>query len=201
MPAPVLDPRLVFLDLETSGLDPQTCHVLEVGIVIVSPDLEAEASFSRVVRPPLPFKFLHLEPEVRLMHERSGLLSVIRDNPVSAASKQTAEVEALAFLFDQKCRPGTLTLAGYCPQFDESFLKLHMPGLARMFDYRHLDVSSIRSAVRRLVPGDFDAWWRGRRKSDTQHRVIADCMEALDELRFYREALDFANVSQLMGNA
>lgn len=196
------DPRLVFLDLETTGLDPERCHILEIGVVIVDPvTLEPLRSPRRqefpllqrcVVEPPWRYYGVAarkaLGDYVFEMHTKSGLLAEL-----SCCSLTDAERIVCDVLHEAGIPYGSATLAGFCPQFDMAFLKRHMPTLAGWFDYRHIDVSTLRGLVRRWASPEIDDFLR-EKNGETKHRTIEDCYEAISELQFYRQFIDVEKI-------
>lgn len=205
------DPRLVFLDLETTGLDPERCHILEIGVVIVDPATleplrrpprvldEQELTMLRrcVLEPPWGYYDAAarkmLGDYVFEMHTKSGLLEALESQGylLTAAEQQICDV-----LHDAGIPYGSATLAGFCPQFDMAFLKRHMPTLAGWFDYRHVDVSTLRGLVRRWASPEIDDFLR-EKNGETKHRTIEDCYEAISELQFYRQFIDVEKIKAI----
>lgn len=183
-PAP--DPRLVFLDLETTGLEPGQDSILEIGMVVC----DIRQSFDPGVRWSVsvkakPAALAMMSEYVRGMHTMNGVL-VALDGGVSLSEAETA---ACHFLNTQSFEHGRVTMAGYGPHFDRAFLKKHMPALHDFFDYRMIDVSTIRGLMRRLVDPDIDSRIAPVLAGYQQHRAISDCLAALDELAYYSKHL------------
>jgi oligoribonuclease len=76
------EPRFVWLDLEMTGLDPETCAIIEIGVIITGPDLRPVAEIERVIWQPEEV-LLRMEPVVREMHTRNGLTARVRSSPIS----------------------------------------------------------------------------------------------------------------------
>jgi oligoribonuclease len=194
------DDRLVFLDLETTGLDPDRDKVLEVGVIVVGCDLRVRGGvpheFQSFVGYPGGYPLRHLVNDkfVLQMHTDSGLCEAYDALSTTHRLQMAAVVErkVVQFLEEQhQFKPGTATLAGFCPQFDMSFLRRHMPILTRMFDYRHVDVSTIRGLLRRWVDPGIDTHVSKLASSptDVKHRAVSDCYGALRELALYQAHL------------
>ncbi len=170
------NPTLVWLDLEMTGLDVERCAILEIGIVVTGHDLEPRAELERVIWQPEEV-LARMEPHVRDMHTRNGLLDRVRQ---SSASLAEAEAEAVRLL-TRHATFGEAILAGNSVHTDRRFLARYMPALERGFHYRHVDVSTLKVLTR--------AWYAGEgafEKEDQEHTVLADIRQSLDELRHYR---------------
>ena len=170
--------RILFLDLETTGLDPHRHQILEVGAILVNADLGAYGGrndrFHELLVPP---------PTVRMldtidMHRASGLLHDVSVQPT--VSSEIAEERLLDWLVnDHEIAARSLEIAGFSIHFDRSFIRLHMPRLHAWLSHRMIDVSTLRSLHRR---------WVGEPRQQKQaHRALADCEEAITELRTYRD--------------
>jgi len=171
---------LVFLDLETTGLNPETDQILEVGIVVTTPDLKwIDTPWVNVVFTPNASALIDSD-FVRTMHASSGLLTATQ----TGGSLVEVETGAIRYLSSMNIAPGTATMAGFGPHFDRSFLRKHMPALEAYFDYRMVDVSTLRGIARRLVHEDIDARMRSL-IGEPKHRAVADCVAAISELDFY----------------
>lgn len=182
------DPRLVFLDLETTGLDPERDQILELGLVVTTPELEEIAAWSSVIGHDAHPEDLVPDAFVRAMHEKSGLIEDIRRQVMLSSWRERAsepphrtptyvERTALSVLRDFGLARGT-TLAGFSVHFDRSFLHRHMPTLDRFFDYRMLDVSALKCLE--------DRWVGERPKTEPAHRALPDCRAAIEYLRSHR---------------
>lgn len=175
------DPRLVFLDIETTGLSPESDVILEVGIVVTTPSLTVVGyPWGGAVCTPNAESLIESE-YVRAMHKSSGLLN---DVLLSGASMAEVETAALRFLMSLDFAPGTATMAGFGPHFDRAFLRAQMPALEAFFDYRMIDVSTLRGLARRLVNPDIDKKLRGV-IGEPKHRAVADSFAAISELELY----------------
>jgi len=204
-------PELVFLDLETTGLEPTRDSILEIGIVVVDGlSLSKLSAWSALVQPPWhalrrtdarhAAERRRLGEYVYRMHEKSGLLAALSASDASVLPLCDAEQQACEFLTRWGIEYGKATIAGFCPQFDMGFLKAHMPTLAGWFDYRHVDVSTIRGVVRRWVGPEIDAHMKAR-AGETDHRAVADCFEAINELAFYKQFMDLDGLRKQIGGA
>ena len=172
-------PTFVWLDLEMTGLDVERCVIVEIGIVITKADLVPLAELERVIWQP-DDTLGRMEPFVRDMHTRSGLLERIRASKVSLGD---AEREAIA-LVARHCGLREGILAGNSIHTDRRFLARYMPLLESFLHYRQLDVSSLKLLA--------SAWYPELprfEKGEKAHTAIADLRGSLAELAYYREKL------------
>ena len=171
------DAPLVWLDLEMTGLDPERDAILEIGMVLTGPDLVPRAEYEAVVWQPESV-LDRMEPVVREMHTKNGLLPRIR---ASRVSLRTAELEAVRLLAAH-VPPGVGVLAGSSIHTDRRFLERHMPMLDRFLHYRMVDVSSIKVLVRAWYPQAPE-----RPRTPREHTAMADVRASLAELVHYRD--------------
>ncbi len=186
---------IVWVDTETTGLDPENGNLLEVALVVTSDDLEEVAARSVIVQPIAPLGLdawrEHLDPVIQDMHGKNGLLDVIGRG--DGIGLREAEVQFFAWVWtlDQRPYVGCFNLkktplAGSTVGFDRAWLKKHMPALESLFSYRSIDVSSITELAARWAP----AIYEGRPKADPAkiaHRALPDARESISILRYYRE--------------
>jgi oligoribonuclease len=171
--------NLVWLDLEMTGLDPKTCTILEIGVIVTDSQLNiiAEGPSFAIHHPK---KILDgMEAWSRKHHKESGLTDECRNSKVSM---KKAEDAALAFV-KKHCQKRTAPLCGNTVHQDRRFLFKYMPRLEAYLHYRIIDVSSIKEVVSRWYPQDF----KMPRLKGQSHRVMADIRESIDELRYYRK--------------
>lgn len=169
--------KLVWCDLEMTGLEVDTCAIIEMGIVITGPDLKPIAEFERAIWQPEDV-LARMEPFVKNMHTQNGLLERVRRSDTSLRS---AEKEAL-HLVSQYCDMGEGILAGNSIHTDRSFISRYMPAFDRYLHYRMVDVSSIKMLTRAWFPNA-----PGRSKVDAAHTVLSDLRASIGELSYYQE--------------
>ena len=168
--------RFVWLDLEMTGLDPKTCVIVEIGVVITGPDLVPIAEIEHAIWHP-EADLLRMEPFVRDMHTKNGLLERVR---ASRTSLRDAERSVLSLV--QKHVPFREgILSGNSIHVDRRFLCAHMPLLEEYLHYRMVDVSSLKVLTRAWYPGGPDF-----KKETQEHTAIADLRASLEELAFYK---------------
>jgi oligoribonuclease len=172
-----LEPRFVWLDLEMTGLDPETCAIIEIGIIITGPDLKPIAEMERVIWQPDEV-LARMEPVVRDMHTRNGLMSRVKSSPISL---RVAERDVTSLVADH-CALGEGVLCGNSIHTDRRFLIRYMPMLERFLHYRMVDVTSLKVLTRAWFPDVPEP-----RKNASGHTALADLRASIAELTYYRE--------------
>ncbi len=170
--------RLVWIDLEMTGLNPQKDKILEIATIITDNNLTLiEEGPSLVIH--CDEKYLdEMSPEVTALLTPFRLLEKVRESNISV---QQAEDETLAFI-KKHCESNESILCGNSIWTDRMFLTAYMPRIVEILHYRMLDVSSIKEIVNRWYPNDPDAQFN---KKET-HRALADIRESISELKHYR---------------
>jgi oligoribonuclease len=181
--------RFVWLDLEMTGLDPDTCAIIEIGIIITGPDLKPLAEMERVVWQPEEV-LARMEPVVKEMHTKNGLLGRVRASPISL---RIAERDVTA-LVAEHCTIGEGILCGNSIHTDRRFLIKYMPMLERFLHYRMVDVTSLKVLSRAWYPEMAEP-----RKSASGHTALADLRASLAELAYYRSTFFRANPGSYEG--
>lgn len=171
--------RFVWLDLEMTGLDPETCAIIEIGVIITGPDLRPLAEMERVIWQPEEV-LLRMEPVVKEMHTRNGLLDKVR---ASTTSLRVAERDITA-LISEHCALGEGVLSGNSIHTDRRFLFRYMPMLERYLHYRMVDVTSLKVLVRAWYPNLVEP-----RRPPSGHTALADLRSSISELQYYRDVI------------
>jgi oligoribonuclease len=176
MPDP-LGERLIWIDLEMTGLDPQRNVIIEIASIVTDTGLSVIAEG--------PALAVH-QPEAALAamdawntthHNASGLVERVRRSSVDVAEAERRTLEFVA----AHSTAGSSPLCGNSIHQDRRFLQQYMPRLEAHFHYRNIDVSTVKELARRWRP-DLLA---GRMKND-RHLALDDIRESIEELRYYR---------------
>ena len=170
--------RLVWIDMEMTGLKPDTDRILEVALVVTDANLATIAV--------APVWVLHQDDSTLAAmdswnqgtHGRSGLIEKVK---ASQLDEVEVEAAALAFLAAHAA-PRTSPMCGNSICQDRRFLARWMPALEAFFHYRNLDVSTLKELCRRWKP----ELMKGIPK-EGKHEALADVYESIEELRYYRE--------------
>jgi oligoribonuclease len=173
--------RLVWIDCEMTGLDIVADALIEVAALVTDFDLNVLGDGVDIVVKPPGEAIAQMDPYVRTMHERSGLLEEL-DGGVTLAE---AEAQVLAYVREHCAVGSRPPLAGNTVATDRSFLIRDMPTLEAFLHYRIVDVSSIKELSRRWFPR---AYFHAPAKRGN-HRALADIQESIEELRYYRDAV------------
>ena len=179
-PAPPLrsdETRLVWIDMEMTGLRPDIDRIIEVAAVVTDSDLNVLVES--------PSFAVHQPDEVldamdqwnKSTHGRSGLIDRVRSAVVNEAD---VERELMAFLAPW-VPAGKSPMCGNSIGQDRRFMARYMPQFEAWFHYRNLDVSTLKELCKRWAP----AVARGFDKRSA-HTALADIRESIDELRYYR---------------
>jgi oligoribonuclease len=171
--------RLVWIDLEMTGLDPVQHHVIEIATLITDPSLEIVAEGPDLVIHQPDSVLAAMNEWCTHHHTASGLVDKVRASTVSLEEAEARTLE----IVQASCAAGTAPLAGNSVHVDRFFLRHHMPRLEAHLHYRNVDVTSIKELVRRWLPKTFS---KLPKKSDA-HRALDDIKESIAELRFYRD--------------
>ncbi|MFT0547960.1 oligoribonuclease [Allopusillimonas ginsengisoli] len=174
----VNDQRLVWLDMEMTGLDPEKERIIEVAIVITEADLAFVAEG--------PVLVVHQSDELlgamdrwnTATHGKSGLVDKVK---ASTLTEEEAEDQLLQFLL-QHVPAGKSPLCGNTVGQDRRFMVKYMPRLEAFFHYRNLDVSTLKELSLRWKPEVYRSFVK-----QSKHEALADIYESIDELKHYRQ--------------
>jgi oligoribonuclease len=169
--------RLVWVDMEMSGLIPESDRVLELAVVVTDAELNVVAEG--------PVIAVHQDDSVldkmdawnRSTHARSGLTSRVRESRVDEAAGERQMLEWIA----RYVPAGRSPMCGNSICQDRRFMARWMPQLEAFFHYRNLDVSTLKELARRWKPEVFRSF-----EKKSRHEALADVYESIAELKHYR---------------
>ena len=172
--------RLVWVDMEMSGLQPETDRILEIAMIVTDGDLNIVAEG--------PVLVIHQEDAVldrmdawnKGTHGKSGLIDKVKASTLTEAE---VEAECLAFL-KQHVKSSISPMCGNTIHQDRRFMNRYMPKLEAYFHYRNIDVSTIKELCKRWQPEIAKGF-----SKQQAHTALADIIESVEELRYYREKL------------
>lgn len=177
-PARPNEMNLIWVDLEMTGLEPDSDRIIEVAVVVTDMNLNTIAEG--------PVFAIHQSDETldkmdawnKGTHGKSGLIERVR---ASTVSEQQAEQELIAWL-RQYVPAGKSPMCGNTICQDRRFMARTMPKLESFFHYRNLDVSTLKELCRRWKPELVSGF-----KKHQKHTALADIIESIEELKYYRE--------------
>jgi oligoribonuclease len=172
--------RLVWIDLEMTGLDVRRHVIVEIAVLVTDASLTPlDDGIDLVVHQPAA-ALAEMDEFVRNMHTKSGLLPAIEASTLSLAD---AGAQALAYVQAHVTERGTAPVCGNSIGVDRRFLDAQLPELDAYLHYRSVDVSTLKELCRRWAP----AVYRKRPDKQETHRALADVHESISELAFYRD--------------
>jgi oligoribonuclease len=179
-PAAVADDRLVWLDLEMTGLDVTRHVIVEIAALVTDSALEPlDDGVDVIVHQPAA-ALAEMDDFVRKMHTKSGLLAEIEASPTDLS---TAGHQVLEYVQRHVAEAGTAPMCGNSIGVDRRFLDAQLPELDGYLHYRNIDVSTLKELCRRWAPEVY----RTRPNKQETHRAVADINESIAELVYYRD--------------
>jgi oligoribonuclease len=177
----VMNDRLVWIDCEMTGLDLRRDALIEIAALVTDGELNIlDEGIDLVIKPPEE-AVRQMSEVVREMHTTSALLDEL------AAGITLAEAETKVLDYVRSHVPGVkkAPLCGNSIATDRSFLARDMPALDTHLHYRMVDVSSIKELAKRWYPRVYQC----QPEKGLAHRALADILESIRELAYYRQTL------------
>ena len=170
--------NLVWVDMEMTGLDPDTDCIIEVAVIVTDSQLNVLAEG--------PVFAIHQSDEVldrmdawnKGTHGRSGLIDRVKASTVTEVDAEKALIDFLKNFVPS----GKSPMCGNSICQDRRFMARGMPKLEAFFHYRNLDVSTLKELCKRWKPDIANGF-----KKHQKHTALADIIESIEELRYYRE--------------
>jgi len=176
------DNRIVWVDLEMTGLDPSRHVIVEVAALVTDAELNIIDDGVDLVVHATDAELAEMDDFVTEMHSSNGLLDDIKASTVSIEEAEDAVLELVA----KHCDPAhPAPLAGNSIATDRAFIRAQMPRLDDALHYRMIDVSTVKELSRRWFP---KAYYNQPDKG-MAHRALADIVESIRELDYYRRAV------------
>jgi oligoribonuclease len=172
--------NLIWIDMEMTGLVPDTDRIIEIAMLVTDAELRVLAEG--------PLLVIHQPDEVldamdswnKGTHKKSGLIEKVRASRLAEAE---AERQAVEFLREHVAA-NVSPMCGNSICQDRRFLARWMPKLESHFHYRNLDVSTLKELVRRWKPEVLKGF-----SKEGKHEALADILESIEELKFYRRTV------------
>jgi len=176
------DDKLVWIDCEMTGLELNRDALIEIAVLVTDGDLNILEEGLDIVIACGEDVLDTMVPFVQQMHENSGLTDLVRKSTVTLGE---AEQQVLDYIKRFVTEPRTAPLCGNSIATDRGFITRDMPQLDEFLHYRMIDVSSIKELTRR--------WYRrvyfAQPAKGLAHRALADIIESVQELRYYRSTV------------
>lgn len=173
--------RLVWVDLEMTGLDPSRHVIVEIAALVTDANLNILGEGVDLVVHATEAELAEMDDFVRTMHTDNGLIDDIRSSTLSLSEAE----DAVLALIDEHCSPDhPAPLAGNSIATDRMFIRTYMPRLDEALHYRMVDVSSVKELARRWYPRVYFS----QPDKGMAHRALADIVESIRELDYYRRA-------------
>lgn len=172
--------RLIWIDMEMTGLKPDQDRIIEAAMVITDQELQIVAEGEVYVVHQTDSILDGMDSWNKGTHGRSGLIDKVK---ASKRSEVEVEAEMLNFL-GRHVPPGASPMCGNSVCQDRRFLARYMPRLEAYFHYRNLDVSTLKELARRWKPAVMAGF-----SKQGKHEALADIYESIEELKYYREHL------------
>jgi oligoribonuclease len=172
--------NLIWIDMEMTGLQPDSDRIIEIALLVTAPDLAIVAQG--------PVLVVHQPDEVleamdawnKGTHARSGLTDKVKASTLDEAQAERAALEFLAQHVPASASP----MCGNSICQDRRFLARWMPKLEAHFHYRNLDVSTLKELAKRWKPEVVKGFAK-----ESKHEALADILESVEELKYYRRTI------------
>jgi oligoribonuclease len=177
-PMPQDATRLIWIDMEMTGLRPDSDRIIEVALVVTDAALAVVAEAQVLVVHQDDATLGGMDSWNQSTHARTGLTDKVK---ASTLIEKDVEDRMLAFLREH-VPPKTSPMCGNTICQDRRFLARWMPELEDYFHYRNLDVSTLKELCKRWQPDVARGWTK-----QGKHEALADIYESIDELKYYRD--------------
>jgi len=174
----VNDDNLIWLDMEMSGLLPDSDRILELAVVVTDAELNVLGESPVLVIHQSDAVLNGMDAWNKGTHGRSGLIDKVKTSTLDEATATTQMIDYLK----QFVPAGKSPMCGNSICQDRRFMARYMPDLETYFHYRNLDVSVFKELARRWKPEIYSGF-----KKASRHEALADIYESIDELKYYRE--------------
>ena len=170
--------NLIWLDMEMSGLLPDSDRILELAVVVTDANLNVLGESPVLVIHQSDAVLDAMDAWNKGAHGRSGLIEKVKS---SNLTEDEATFQMITFL-KQYVPAGKSPMCGNSICQDRRFMARYMPDLEKYFHYRNLDVSTFKELARRWKPKIYSGF-----KKASKHEALADIYESIEELKYYRE--------------
>ena len=174
------DQNLIWIDLEMTGLDPETHKIIEIATIVTDAQLNILAEGPVLAIHQSEQELLKMDDWCTTTHTNSGLVERVKASDIN---EQQAVAQTIEFL-QQWVPHGVSPICGNSIGQDRRFLYKHMPDLESYFHYRYIDVSTLKELTRRWKPEVLDGF-----SKQGSHLALDDIRESIAELKYYRQTI------------
>lgn len=170
--------NLIWVDMEMTGLDPDKDKIIEVAVVVTDAELNvlAEGPVFAIHQPDAVLD--GMDAWNKGTHGRSGLIDRVKASTITEADAEAALIDFLRHFVPK----GKSPMCGNSVHQDRRFMVRGMPKLEAFFHYRNIDISTLKELCRRWKPDVLNGF-----KKHQKHTALADILESIEELRYYRQ--------------
>lgn len=169
---------LLWLDIETTGIDIDSCKILQIACVLTNMTLDVEHIFGEITIKYNQDDLQNMDEWCLKTHTESGLLDKVK---TSTFNIDDTEKCILLWLNNHVSSKDVIYLAGNSVHFDKNFINKYMTNLSSRLNYRIIDVSSVSLLCKNLN----NSIYLNKPKKQLNHTALSDILESLEEMRYY----------------
>jgi oligoribonuclease len=170
--------QLIWIDLEMTGLNPDTDLIIEIATIVTDKDLNILAHGPVLAVHQSDEALAAMDEWNQTHHGQSGLIDRVKASTINDSEAERLTIEFLKLWVPENTSP----ICGNSIGQDRRFLYRYMPKLEAYFHYRNIDVSTLKELAARWAPAVKDGF-----NKESKHQALDDIIESIEELRYYRE--------------